>query len=125
MKKQITKAVILILMLIILNSNAYTEWAVPRPIPADRLIINITARIIENPKDANNYYNLARVYYLVFYNESAMVPGDDNSNAPAPYWMMEKVPAKNEEFGKITKAQAMEYVKSAQHNFLAAIKLDS
>ena len=56
----------------------------PQPAPIDRLITNATAYIKEHPKDAQGYYILARINYLVFINKSTQVPAFNEGKDTPP-----------------------------------------
>jgi hypothetical protein len=60
-------------------------------VPADRLIANTEAFIKENPKNAEGYYTLGRIHYLVFANQGLFVGAfnpEDKSPRVAPDWRL-------------------------------------
>lgn len=75
------------------TSNANAMFMMPQAVPADRLIANTEAFIRENPENAEAWYTLGRIHYLVFANQALFVGAlryDKEGALPsvAPDWLM-------------------------------------
>lgn len=46
----------------------------PTPLPLERVLANLQARLVANPNDHEAHYTLARAHYLAFYNGIAAIP---------------------------------------------------
>ena len=67
------------------------RWTQPDYVPTDRLIENATAYIAEEPNDPSGYYALARIHYLAFANQAALVGTFDERDPSSviPHWWWE------------------------------------
>jgi len=72
-------------------STAVARWTEPDYVPTERLIENATAYIGEEPNDASGYYALARIHYLAFVNQAALVGTFDERDPSSviPHWWWE------------------------------------
>ncbi|MEM8678646.1 MAG: hypothetical protein AAGF97_04730 [Planctomycetota bacterium] len=55
----------------------------PTFVPTERLTKNVVTYLAEHPRDAKAYYNLGRIHYLAFVNESRLVPSTGGKDYPA------------------------------------------
>lgn len=82
---------IVLLLLTILAGTAAGRWTQPDYVPTQRLIENAAAYIAEEPNDASGYYALARIHYLAFVHEAALVGTFDERDPSSviPHWWSE------------------------------------
>lgn len=77
--------------LIFLAPGASALFAPPSLLPVSRLLENTRAHLKENPNDANAFYQLARIHYLAFHNQSLRIPtygGQVGLPSVVPDWML-------------------------------------
>lgn len=68
--------------------SAHGKFAMPMPIPVDRLVAKAERYIQEKPEDPEGYYTLARIHYAAFAYQATDLaaysyPGDQSSRPPA------------------------------------------
>jgi hypothetical protein len=72
-------------------TTAMARWTQPDYVPTERLIQNAAAYIAEEPNDPTGYYALARIHYLAFANQAALVGTFDERDPSSviPHWWWE------------------------------------
>ena len=75
---------VVIIGIIFSSQFALGKFAMPQPIPGERIIGNVTQAIEEKPNDASLYYTLARTHYLMFTNKSVVVYGFQRGQSSEP-----------------------------------------
>src|SRR5678815_895510 len=53
-------------LFVALSPNSAAKFAMPQPVPVDRIVKNTEAKLAKNPEDNETRYQLARVHYLAF-----------------------------------------------------------
>ena len=66
------------------SSQAFAKFVMPSDAPVDRLVKNLAAYIEEHPKDAQGYYNLARVHSLAFTLKAKSIGAFERRELPYP-----------------------------------------
>jgi len=114
-----------VLLLTLFCNISQAKFAIPIPVPIDRLIANATAYVKEKPTDAHGYYILARIHYLAFANQTQQVnafnEGKDSPPMVAENWQ----PQNQMQAGDMSQNELIEHLTTAIDNFKKAIELDS
>ncbi len=73
---------------------AHALFLGPILVPADRLMRNVRAHLEDHPEDAQAWYTLGRIHYLVFASGVRLAPvlREDPLPSVAPNWMLEWEP---------------------------------
>ena len=77
-------------------STAHARFMFPDPVPADRLVENLSKHLDAHPDDIEARYTLGRVHYLAFsmnldhVGAFHMQPNDDGPPRVAPDWMQQR-----------------------------------
>lgn len=124
--RSIAPALCVAVALLACSTPAHAIMMRPNQIPADRLIANLQAYIVEHPEDAQAYYLLGRVHYIAFFNKTESISGYKEGSAeelpsvPDPRLRMQQKP--DEPLGT---PELIDHARLAIANFQKAIDLDA
>ena len=105
----------------VITHSAWADWAqVTTSVPVERLVTNLTARVAENPDDAQAHYTLARIHsmaYALGTTNVGVVEAEEAGGMPefAPY---QSVRLAHKPF-KLTDERLDHFTKSVAHYQLA------
>jgi len=77
-----------VILLFGLATPAYALFTQPTYLPVERLTANTQAHLQKDPNDDSLWYNLARIHYLAFSNQTMVVGAYDSTSPPliCPVW---------------------------------------
>jgi hypothetical protein len=112
------------LLLSLFSFDARSTPIMPEKIPVDRLIQNAQAFIMENPKDANGVYTLARINYFAFWQKTNELNANIFPNHPPIVVKSNNDGSWAPKSNKPADENALNaYLKSGVENFYKAIEM--
>ena len=115
-------------LLVALSPISQAMFAMPQPVPVDRIVKNTEAKLAKNPEDNETRYQLARVHYLAFaLKKDALGAYTRGEKAPTAEHVADKGFQEwiTKKLGKLNSTEAISHAGKAAELFQQVIKKDS